>query len=337
MSMEHTPAPGIAHAVQVQAAEWLVELQSDDLDTAARGRLLARLQAWRAADAQHERAWQRIEAMGQRLQPLAGTPASRALAQAARAARPGDRRRALGQLALLLFVGGTAGAVAWRASGDGAGDWLVGLGADLHTGTAERRSLQLPDGSHLQLNARSAIDLDYGPQARVLRLRAGEILVDASSAASPFVVETRHGRVRALGTRFAVRQRAAQPTRVAVFEGATALAPRAGPALTLQAGQQARFDDLAVEAPGVATPGQAAWARGMLVAFDMPLADFLAELAQYRPGRLACDPAVATLRVSGTYPLNDAADTERALSMLAASLPLRLRQASRYWVTVVAR
>ncbi|HVR54615.1 MAG TPA: FecR domain-containing protein, partial [Pseudorhodoferax sp.] len=193
---------GIAPAVQLAAAEWLVELQSDGLDAPARGRLLAQLQAWRAADAQHERAWQRIEAMGQRLQPLADTPATRVLAQAARASHPEGRRRALRQLALLLFAGGAAGTVAWQVGGDASGDWLAALGADLRTGTGERRSLQLPDGSALELNAGSAVDLAYGPQARLLRLRAGEILVRTAPAAPPFMVETRHGSVRALGTRF---------------------------------------------------------------------------------------------------------------------------------------
>ena len=70
----------------------------------------------------------------------------------------------------------------------------------------------------------------------------------------------------------------------------------------------------------------------MLLADGMPLGVLAAELARYRKGVLRCDPAVANLRVSGTFPL---ADTDRSLAMLAATYPVVV--ASRlggYWVTL---
>lgn len=333
----------IPQGVRMRAAEWLVELQADDLGEAERGRLLARLAAWRSDRPEHERAWQRVQAMGERLQPLAGTPASVALAQAARAGGAG-RRRAVRQLALLLLVGGAAGTAAWQLGGEaGRTRWAV-LGANVRTGTAERRRLPLADGTELWLNAGSAVDVVYSESARLVRLHEGEIHVETAHiagslwAARPFIVETRHGRVRALGTRFTVRQRADAPSRVAVFEGATEVTPRAGQAqaLTLQAGQQSSFDALTVHPSTAADPTQEAWVRGVLVAHDMRLADFVSELDRYRPGWLVCDPAVADLRVSGTYPLNDVADTDRALDMLLATRPVQLRYRTRYWVRVEA-
>ena len=322
-------------AVREQAAEWLVELQSDGHGASTRAQLLDRLQAWRQAHPDHERAWLRIEAMGLRLQPLSGTPASAALAQAARMARGRGRRAAVRNLAVLLFAGGTAGAVAWRSEPSTA--WLAGLGADLRTGTAQRRSLRLPDGSQLQMNADSAVDLDFGPDRRLVRLRGGDIEVATAQGlgrdAPPFIVETRHGRIRALGTRFVVRQRGQAASLVAVFEGATEITPQSRPGhrRVLPTGQQARFDAEAVGPIGPADPAQAAWTRGMLVALDMPLAEFLAELSRHRPGHLGCDDAVARLPVSGTYPL---ADTDQVLGMLLATQPVRLRSVTRYWVIV---
>ena len=59
----------------------------------------------------------------------------------------------------------------------------------------------------------------------------------------------------------------------------------------------------------------------------------MAELGRYRTGHLACDSAVASLRVSGAFPV---ADTEQALAVLARSLPVRVRRLTRYWVTVGA-
>lgn len=329
----------IPPAVQEQAALWLVELQADEHSAHTRRQLNQRLQAWRQAHADHERAWQRIEAMGLQLRPLADTPASAALARAARSGGR-SRRVALRNLALLLFSGGAAGTLAWQAQGETAGVWLAHWGADEGTGTAERRALTLPDGTQVELNARSALDVDYDDRWRLLRLRAGEILVTtapgSTTLARPLVVETRHGRIRALGTRFAVRERGLGSTQVMLFEGQTEITPRRRPAsrFILSKGEQVRFDAEHAEPAGPADASAIAWTRGMLVAQDMPLAEFLAELARYRPGHLGCDPAVARLPISGTYPL---ADTERVLDMLLATQPVVLRWATRYWVSVLPR
>ncbi len=327
----------IPRAVQQQAASWLVELQADDHSAHTRQQVHQRLQAWRQAHADHERAWQRIEAMGLQLQPLADTPASAALAHAARTVGR-SRRVALRNLAVLLFAGSAAGTVAWNAQGGSSGGWVASWGADESTRTAERRSLQLPDGTQVELNAQSALDVHYDAQWRLLRLRAGEILVTTApgSQARPFVVETRHGRIRALGTRFAVRERGTGSTQVTLFEGQTEITPRRNPAnrFVLSQGEQVRFDDAQARPLESADPAVVAWTRGMLVAQDMPLADFLAELARHRPGYLGCDDAVARLPISGTYPL---ADSDRVLDMLLATQPVSLRTATRYWVRMQPR
>ena len=72
----------------------------------------------------------------------------------------------------------------------------------------------------------------------------------------------------------------------------------------------------------------------MLVADNMSLGDFVEELARYRSGYLACDPAVADLRVVGGFPLNQ---PDQALAMLEASLPVKVHETFPWWVTVRAR
>lgn len=78
-------------------------------------------------------------------------------------------------------------------------------------------------------------------------------------------------------------------------------------------------------------PNVGAWVDGMLVASQMRLAGFLAELGRYRHGQLGCSEQVADLRISGSYPLDD---SERILQMLEVALPVRVRRFTRYWVTV---
>ncbi len=75
------------------------------------------------------------------------------------------------------------------------------------------------------------------------------------------------------------------------------------------AGQGTVFADRA-QAPDAVADSAAAWTRGVLVAEDMRVADFVAELARYRPGVLRCDRRVAELRVTGVFSLRD---TDRAL------------------------
>ena len=99
-------------------------------------------------------------------------------------------------------------------------------------------------------------------------------------------------------------------------------------------GERTRFDQRHAEAPAPAREADAAWARGVLLAEDMRLADFTARLARYRSGFLRCDPAVAELRVTGVFPLRD---TDRALHNLTLGVPVDIRYHTRYWVTVGPR
>lgn len=314
--------PAVAESVSLQAVQWLVRLQACDAGDASR----QAWRSWRAAHPDHERAWLHVEACGLQLQ---GLPAP--LAHGALAPRR-SRRQATQLLALALFAGGSAW---WLRDGPWQ-EWT----ADHRTATGQRLALTLLDGTQIHLNTASAIDVRFDGRQRLLRLVRGEVLITtaADAQARPFLVDTDQGRLRALGTRFGVRQFPGA-SQVAVYEGAVEVRPGAGDGASgalriLAAGEQAGFTRQAVEAPRPADALATAWTAGMLVARDMPLADFIAELSRHRPGRLACDPAVGQLRVSGMYPLDD---TDRVLDMLLRTLPVELSSLSRYWVTVRAR
>lgn len=96
----------------------------------------------------------------------------------------------------------------------------------------------------------------------------------------------------------------------------------------LRAGEQAAFTAHAIQPLGPANPDGAAWADGFIVAKGMPLGELLAELARHSPRPLSCDPAVAGLRVSGSYPLDD---IDKVLEALAATLSLDIETVTRFW------
>lgn len=318
----------ISADVARQAVIWLVELQSAEPGSEIERAVLD----WRARDPAHERAWQRIEAVNARLGGLA-SPFGSALTQAA-LTRPVSRgrRQVVKLLAAALFVGGTTLAMhdhaPWRP-------WI----ADARSRTGERRTLQLADGSRVLLNSNSAVNIDFSDRARRLQLVRGEILIDtgrdeAVQRPRPFQVLTPHGMLEPVGTRFSVRLYDDR-TRLDVFAGAVELRSAAAsvPGLKVGAGRSVEFAVQSVLASGAADEDRVAWQHGMIVASRMRLVDFLAELDRHRPGRLICDPAVAALRLSGTYPL---AEPDKILDALPGTLPVEIHYFTRYWVTVRA-
>jgi transmembrane sensor len=312
------PAP---RALQ-EAAEWFACLSDPAAVGAVREADRERWRAWLRAHPDHALAWQRVELVTQRLAPLAG--AGRLARQALESRRSG-RRRTLKTLALFATAGGAALALSrlpWR-------EWEHAYAQDraaYRTALGERRALVLADGGRAWLGSASALDAAYSQDLRRLRLYAGELLVetapDSREPPRPFVVDTLHGRLRALGTRFAVRTESAS-TRVDLLEGALEIVldgDRSSPH-PVRAGEHAVFDRRRVLARGPASPGRAAWARGLLVADGMRLDELLGELGRWHALAIECDAGVAALRVVGTYPLDH---PERVLAALEASLPVRV-------------
>ncbi|HDR9758332.1 TPA: FecR domain-containing protein [Burkholderia cepacia] len=319
-------APTVPPQVARRAVEWWVDRQAGRTGEA----FDAALARWRAEDPAHDAAWRHIETMQQRLGGLTAGLDPQAAHAALLSPRAGRRRAAVKALAVLLFAGGAA----WMAEpARRAAIWP----ADLRTAVGERRTVTLADRTVVVLDTDTALDVRFDAAARGLRLLRGTIMVtsghDDRVPARPLVVATAQGELRPLGTRFAVRQRDGA-TRVEVFAGAVRVQPddAAAGARVIAAGEGADFTRDAI---GVSAPLDAyasAWTGGMLVASRMRLADLVAELDRYRRGSLRCDAAVADLRVSGTYPLDDPA---RVLDTLKATLPIDVHYLTRYWATVV--
>lgn len=326
MTLSHGEKP-IAAAVRDQAIAWFTLAQSGCMSAAEQ----RHLEHWRQADSEHERAWQRLASIPASLNQRADLLADPLLRQVARQSHYSDLDR---RKALKVLVGfGLLGGLAWQTQRS---EWVQSAMADYHTATGERRHHRLVDGTELWLNTRSAIDVRFTPEARLLLLRHGEvdILTAADPTNRPLLVSTADAYLRPLGTRFNVRRDDnVAGTLLTVTQGKVAARAReGGPEQVIEAGWQAR---IAAGTVWDAQPGQSAntaWVDGFLVAERMRLGDFLRELARYRPGILRCDPAITDIRLSGAYPLDDG---ERILAMLENSLPVRVQRLTPYWVTVL--
>ncbi|WDY56080.1 FecR domain-containing protein [Pseudomonas sp. PSKL.D1] len=308
-----TPSNDARVAVRA-AAQWLALLESGKACAADH----QRLEQWRASSSLHESAWQQAQSLRQRFAQLPGELAMATLD------RPDQGRRALLKQAL--------GVAALLPTA-----WILGRQlpldawtADMHTAVGERRQLTLSDGIALQLNTDTAVNLDL--PARQLKLVAGEVSLTVPVGVS-LAVQLPVGRVNVTGAQVCVRLLDAA-CQLVVINGVASFQPLQGPAIALQAGRQATLHAGGFAGVSPLDDMLLGWRDGVLRLDDRPLGDLLRELRRYRPGVLRWAPELEALRVTGTFRLDD---TDRALQLLAASLPVAVHTRTRYWVTLAAR
>ncbi|WDY56128.1 FecR domain-containing protein [Pseudomonas sp. PSKL.D1] len=318
---------GFDHATLECAAQWFARLQAAPTDA----KLHAQWQQWLAQGDAQCQAWGYVERVSQRFGGLReqGPAAHQALA-GLRAGKQ-TRRRLLSQFGLLAGAG-VLGWLGWRNDSLGS---LYAWHARYRTAVGERRQELLSDGTRLWLNTATALDVDEQGTHRELVLYTGEVLIETGHLDQrPLQVHTRAGLLQPLGTRFSVRERG-PATQLNVYEGAVRITCQAsGQTVTVPAGNQVTFDSQAAGPQTRADASREAWSRGLLLAEDMPLAQFIEALGAYRPGHLGVDPRVAGLRVMGSFPL---ADTDLALAQLEEVLPVRVQRRFDWWVSVVPR
>ncbi len=310
------------HRAIDEASQWLALLMSGNASLEEQ-RAFA---AWRDS---HPRHLELVSRMGGGLAqvPLAtlrGVPRATVIGTVN---SPYTRRRFLGKSLSVLGLGA-------MALGLGRFYGFIPEAAQLQTSTGERRSLRLDDGSALTLNAQSRVVVRFESHERLLLLRSGELLVDvARDVARPFVVETEHGRMRALGTRFLV-QRSDDRTRLVMLHSEVEITTRSGDKRVVKAGEAVSFDDRGYLSVEPAKGYEGAWTDGLLEVRECALGNVVEHLRRYRRGIIVVDPKVADLRITGLYFLDD---SERTLQLLERSLPLRVRYYSPYWVSIEPR
>ena len=313
-----TAARPDAKAVK-QAIQWLLRLRESGHEPT----LQQQCAQWRSAHHEHEQAWQRVMHLHQDLDLRCVPGAGLALQTLETSQQRLHRRQALKLLGGVVMVGSAT----WLAKDlDATSAWA----SDYATGTGERRVLTLPDGSLMQLNSRSAVDLAFSEQQRMVRLKQGELMMTCN-ARHPVLVQTRNALLEGFEGRFVAYQDN-DCTRVSVTHGKVAVhRPGNGQLLWIESGQNWRLDAQGAHRLAHLGMDPMAWTEGLIVTQDMRLSDFLAQVSRYRHGYLGCSDEVADLRLSGVFRLED---PEQLIQLLPQTLPVRLSQRTRWWVRV---
>lgn len=329
-------------AMLEEAAGWLMRLHEAPAGAPEQAAERAACERWRAAAPAHEQAWQRMQRVWTQFDTRANEDAlppgaaRRAIEAGHAAARQRARRVPAGRSLVAVLLALLVGGVVWQGGG-GPSVWL----ADARSPVGERRVLTLPDQGQLTLDSGAAVDLHFAPGERRVVLRQGQVAAQVASdaARAPFVIETPQGTAQALGTQYLVRLEPGH-TVVTVLESTVRACAGAAdapdrPCVQLQPGEQVRLSAQGLEPVRRVDAGaEAAWLRGQLAVDDRPLAEVLQALSAHRRGLLRFDAAqLEGVRVSGVFALDD---TDRALAVLQASVPIEVRRYTP-WLTVVSR
>jgi transmembrane sensor len=195
------------------------------------------------------------------------------------------------------------------------------------------QTTQLPDGSSMELGAKTVVAVNYTERQRSLELNGGEAYFSvAPNKARPFIVAAGHVRVRAVGTAFNVRRAGDRVVvtvtkgKVDVYESDGGDAREPEHPVRIDAGGQLVWNgerkNPVVESvdPAVAL----AWREGRLEYASEPLEAVIADLNRYsRVSVVIEDESVKRLHFTGTVLTHS---TEEWLRALPGNFPVQLRE-----------
>ena len=313
-------------AVVAEASEWFIDFRAGDVDGEARLRFIE----WLRRSPEHIQAYLEVSGVWSELpssDPEGRFDIASLIARARnepdviplspvypllppppptaepRALRKLSRHPVLAAAALALLASITA-LFLWINS-DTARSYSTGIG--------EQRTIQLLDGSTVELNARSRVTVRLTDRRRDVALIEGQALFSvAKDKQRPFVVRAGDAQVRAVGTEFDVYKKRAE-TVVTVVEGRVETYSGAdgsdAAAIMLSAGEQLTVLPHTVTKPTRAdTVAATAWVQKRLIFEETPLNEVAEEFNRYNRRPLTIDDAeLQTLKISGVYSSTDPA------------------------------
>ncbi len=214
--------------------------------------------------------------------------------------------------------------------------YITYVGAQtIRTGAGERREVTLADGSLIRVSPNTALRVRFTKQERdVLLLRGNAVFRVAKDRTKPFLVETDHARVRAVGTEFGVEHQAdtvvvtVEEGRVAVAQPAIGFTPVSGAPPPIEVSLGA---DQQVIVPHVGPMGlihkvdsrrELSWADGRLVFEQDSVAEVVRRFNRFNRVQIhISDAKLAARPVSAVF---DAADPESFIVFLESVANVRV-------------
>lgn len=216
------------------------------------------------------------------------------------------------------------------------------LNADFQTAAGEQARVELADGSIAWLNTDTAIDVQFEQDQRRILLLKGEAQFEViSNPERPFSVLARDGSATALGTVYAVRDEGDAAV-VTVSEGKVNVAspiPKAnetkpGASVIVQRGEQVRYAQGAAlgKVTKVSISRELSWRNGFITIHNQSLADALAEIDRYHPGRILLVAETSKLKpITARLSIQS---LDNGLDALAATQKLSITRLSDYLIII---
>lgn len=194
------------------------------------------------------------------------------------------------------------------------GNFFVPAPTVYTTGKGEMRRIILEDGSAVDLNTQSRLEVAYSDSERSIRLTSGEAFFKVAKIKErPFIVSTPFANVRAVGTAFAVRNTGADKFHVVVEEGVVELANdqstfapfQLRENMRVEAEEGGRLLQVSHFNPSLIN-NDLAWREGKIAFTGTPLREAVAEFSRYTNTPIILDGAeIGDRKIAGYFALDD--------------------------------
>jgi transmembrane sensor len=275
---------------------------------------------WLAENPEHNAIYDAVASLDRDLDALPAAPKPSIVIVPETPRRPSRRAWFGGAMAAALV-----GAISLSSLG------LFGNDSRIETVAGEHRTIALADGSKIEVNGASVIEIDKD-RPRFARLESGEAMFHVVHRDNdPFVVETGDAKIVDLGTAFNVVRRDRQ-TSVAVSEGIVLYNPdREKVRLVAGKGIEARDGDRqppVVQDVDVASIG--GWRSGLLVYNGTPLAVVAEDLKRTAGMQVRIAPEASDLSFRGALIIDK--NRNRTIADLAALSGTRAERQGDGWI-----
>jgi len=297
---------------QAEAAAWMALLHSPERNSA----IESGLRRWIAANPLHAAAWEAATDVWNETESL-----PRRIPRSPKSRLSNTPWKPLLAAATVLVV--IASAILTKHS----------LSSGLTTAVGEQRTLNLEDGTRVELNTDTRLLVSYDRSARTVILKSGEAYFQVAREGRPFIVIAGERKIVALGTAFTVRSD--EPSEggvtVTLIEGRVAVSPVStdaanppGSTVTvLNPGQRLRtrpHTRPTVEPTSI--DRATGWMRGQLIFDHTPLREAAAEFSRYNKVKIrVASPEAAQIPIGGIFRIGDSKSFARAV---AASYDLKV-------------